>query len=63
MSEQRRERIIYYGFAAFLGVFLLLNWLGAFEIFRSQCRLAALGGDGAYPIKGPESNTVVGSAE
>src|ERR1035438_4250064 len=28
MDEDRRERIRYYTFAAFVGVLLLLNWLG-----------------------------------
>jgi Cu+-exporting ATPase len=31
MAENRRERIVYYAFAAFVGVFLLLNWLGIFK--------------------------------
>ena len=30
-SEERRERIIYYSYAAFVGVLLLLNWLGIFK--------------------------------
>ena len=30
-QEERRERIIYYGYAAFVGVLLLLNWLGIFK--------------------------------
>ncbi|MBV9444012.1 MAG: cadmium-translocating P-type ATPase [Acidobacteriaceae bacterium] len=31
MEEERRERIRYYLFAAFVGVLLLLNWLGIFK--------------------------------
>lgn len=31
MDEDRRERIRYYTFAAFVGVLLLLNWLGIFK--------------------------------
>jgi Cu+-exporting ATPase len=31
MSEEQRERIRYYIFAAFVGVLLLLNWLGIFQ--------------------------------
>lgn len=31
MDEERRERIRYYVFAAFVGVLLLLNWLGIFR--------------------------------
>src|SRR5215467_5399648 len=31
MDEERRERIRYYCFAAFVGVLLLLNWLGIFQ--------------------------------
>ncbi|PYT19999.1 MAG: hypothetical protein DMG57_43580 [Acidobacteria bacterium] len=31
MDEERRQRIRYYGFAAFVGVLLLLNWLGIFR--------------------------------
>ena len=31
MDEERRERIRYYLFAAFVGVLLLLNWLGIFK--------------------------------
>jgi cation transport ATPase len=31
MDEERRERIRYYTFAAFVGVLLLLNWLGIFR--------------------------------
>src|SRR5712691_482219 len=33
MNEERKERIRYYGFAAFVGVLLLLNWLGIFKTF------------------------------
>ena len=31
MQEERRQRIIYYSFAAFVGALLLLNWLGIFK--------------------------------
>ena len=31
MNEDRRQRIIYYSYAAFVGVLLLLNWLGIFK--------------------------------
>src|SRR5579863_625315 len=31
MEENRRERIVYYAFAAVLGVLLLLNWIGIFK--------------------------------
>ena len=31
MSEERRERILYYSFAAGVGILLLLNWLGIFR--------------------------------
>lgn len=31
MDEDRQERIRYYSFAAFVGVLLLLNWLGIFK--------------------------------
>src|SRR6202035_2859532 len=31
MHEDRQERIRYYTFAAFVGVLLLLNWLGIFK--------------------------------
>src|SRR5260370_2737445 len=31
MDEERQERIRYYTFAAFVGVLLLLNWLGIFK--------------------------------
>jgi Cu+-exporting ATPase len=31
MDEDRQERIRYYAFAAFVGVLLLLNWLGIFK--------------------------------
>src|SRR6266571_3716883 len=31
MDEDRKERIRYYTFAAFVGVLLLLNWLGIFR--------------------------------
>jgi Cu+-exporting ATPase len=31
MTESRKERTVYYAFAAVLGVFLLLNWLGVFK--------------------------------
>src|SRR5580692_7365914 len=31
MDEERRERIRYYSFAAFVGLLLLLNWLGIFK--------------------------------
>lgn len=31
MDDDRRERIRYYAFAAFVGVLLLLNWLGIFK--------------------------------
>jgi apolipoprotein N-acyltransferase len=31
MDEDRQERIRYYAFAAFVGVLLLLNWLGIFR--------------------------------
>jgi HflK protein len=30
-NEERRERIIYYSYAALVGVLLLLNWLGIFK--------------------------------
>src|SRR5439155_25223832 len=33
MEQNRRERLIYYGFAAVLGALLLLNWLGVFKTF------------------------------
>lgn len=33
MNEERKERIRYYGFAAFVGILLLLNWLGIFKTF------------------------------
>jgi P-type Cu+ transporter len=31
MNEDRRQRIIYYSYAGFVGVLLLLNWLGVFK--------------------------------
>src|ERR1700746_1031425 len=31
MDEDRKERIRYYTFAAFVGILLLLNWLGIFK--------------------------------
>ncbi len=31
MDDERKERIRYYAFAAFVGVLLLLNWLGVFR--------------------------------
>jgi Cu+-exporting ATPase len=31
MEEERRKRVVYYAFAAALGVLLLLNWLGVFK--------------------------------
>jgi HflK protein len=31
MTEERRERIIYYSYAAFVGLLLVLNWLGVFK--------------------------------
>src|SRR6202789_3008148 len=31
MKEEQRERIIYYSYAATVGVLLLLNWLGAWK--------------------------------
>ncbi len=31
MNEERQERIRYYSFAAFVGLLLLLNWLGIFK--------------------------------
>ena len=31
MSEERRQRILYYSFAAGVGILLLLNWLGVFR--------------------------------
>ena len=31
MNEERQERIRYYSFAAFVGVLLVLNWLGIFK--------------------------------
>jgi cation transport ATPase len=31
MEDERRERILYYSFAAIVGVLLLLNWLGIFR--------------------------------
>lgn len=31
MSEERRERILYYSYAAGVGILLLLNWLGIFR--------------------------------
>ena len=31
MNDERRERIIYYSYAAVVGVLLLLNWLGLFK--------------------------------
>ena len=31
MDQERQERIRYYTFAAFVGVLLLLNWLGIFK--------------------------------
>jgi HflK protein len=31
LNEERRERIIYYSYAGFVGVLLLLNWLGIFK--------------------------------
>src|SRR5215471_6349300 len=31
MDEDRKERIRYYAFAAFVGILLLLNWLGIFK--------------------------------
>src|ERR1700685_882586 len=31
MREEQRERIIYYSYAACVGVLLLLNWLGVFK--------------------------------
>src|SRR5579863_2309725 len=33
MPDARKERIVYYGFAAVLGVLLLLNFLGIFKTF------------------------------
>jgi len=30
MKEEKRERVIYYCYAASVGVLLLLNWLGVF---------------------------------
>src|SRR5713101_7910182 len=33
MDEDRNERIRYYTLAAFVGVLLLLNWLGVFKTF------------------------------
>ena len=33
MNEARRERIVYYGFVAVVGVLLLLNFLGVFKTF------------------------------
>ncbi|HTP34478.1 MAG TPA: hypothetical protein VMJ75_20010, partial [Candidatus Acidoferrales bacterium] len=42
MDEDRQERVRYYTFAAFVGVLLLLNWLG---IFRT-----VFGIDTAIPI-------------
>ena len=32
-SEARKERIVYYGFAAGVGALLLLNFLGVFKTF------------------------------
>jgi HflK protein len=31
MQEEKRQRIIYYSYAAFVGVLLLLNWVGIFK--------------------------------
>src|ERR1700747_1035835 len=31
MTEERRQRILYYSYAAGVGVLLLLNWLGIFR--------------------------------
>ena len=31
MKEEQRERIIYYSYAAAVGLLLLLNWLGAWK--------------------------------
>jgi HflK protein len=31
MTDERRERILYYSFAAGVGILLLLNWLGIFQ--------------------------------
>jgi HflK protein len=31
MKEEQRQRIIYYSYAGFVGVLLLLNWLGVFK--------------------------------
>src|SRR2546425_8226533 len=33
MNDERKERIRYYGFAAFVGILLLLNLLGVFKTF------------------------------
>ncbi len=33
MDDSRRERVIYYAFAGFVGALLLLNWLGIFTSF------------------------------
>ncbi len=33
MEDEKQERIRYYAFAAFVGVLLLLNWLGIFKTF------------------------------
>ena len=31
MNQEKQERIRYYGFAAFVGILLLLNWTGVFR--------------------------------
>ncbi len=31
MSQEQRERILYYSYAAGVGILLLLNWLGIFR--------------------------------
>jgi cation transport ATPase len=31
MEEERRQQVLYYSFAGFIGAFLLLNWLGIFK--------------------------------
>ncbi|MDX6460642.1 MAG: P-type Cu+ transporter, partial [Acidobacteriaceae bacterium] len=31
MTNERRERLLYYSFAAGVGILLLLNWLGIFQ--------------------------------
>jgi cation transport ATPase len=33
MEDEKKQRIRYYAFAAFVGVLLLLNWLGIFKTF------------------------------